>query len=393
MFGTKLGKTKPKYLLVKAGEIDNPVKGEQAQKMYRIRALRDIPVHGVKKGDWGGYVQEVNTLSHEGACWVGGEAQAIYNVRITGNALIDGYAIVDGEPGCVINVSDNVRVTGNAQVLARKKEISSEDIRELFCLNENFIAQDLAYICNLTLGSGNAVVAGHSQVRGAREISGTSLVTERAVVKRGAIIKGESLVAGDAIVEKNSLLSDKKLGVSTPIRTLPKSKVKTSDNVDLAKESHKKEITETVLDVFHEVMSSINSYQEDIVKIIKFPVMTDRTDPFTLNLAKAINKANRLVSSAGTKEFEDAVDKLEDAFLKAESNAIKLSTTTLNEAERKKTALAKDLIKVASNEGATENEKKVAFAQVFKTLEGVVTIPENAVDSFRMQLGLKEIEA
>lgn len=393
MFGMNRGKAKPKYSLVRVGEIDNPVKGEVAQKMFRIRALRDIPVHNVKKGDWGGYVQETNTLSHEGACWVGGEAQAIYNVRITGNALIDGYAIVDGEPGCVITVSDNVHIGGNAQVLARNKEVSSEDLRELFCLNENFVAKDLAYICNLTLGSGSAVVSGHAQMRGVREISGSSLVTDRAVIKRGSIIKGASVIAGDVIVEKNSILVNKTMGMlASPVKALPKVSPDTA-SVKMSKDAPSSEQPQSALDVFHEVMASIKSYQEDIVKIIKFPVMTDRTDAYTLKLAKAMNKAQRLVSQASSKDFEEAVDKLEDAFLKAESNAIKLSTTTLNEAERKKTLLAKDLIKVASNEAATENEKKVAFTQLFKTLEGVVTVPEDAMDAFRVQLGLKEIEA
>jgi hypothetical protein len=44
-------------------------------RMYRIKALRDIPAHNVKAGDLGGWVNRRNILSHEGDCWIGDEAK------------------------------------------------------------------------------------------------------------------------------------------------------------------------------------------------------------------------------------------------------------------------------------------------------------------------------
>ena len=40
--------------------------------LYRIRALRDLPWHGVTAGDLGGYVEGVDNLS--GDAWVSGDA-------------------------------------------------------------------------------------------------------------------------------------------------------------------------------------------------------------------------------------------------------------------------------------------------------------------------------
>lgn len=57
-------------------------------KLYRIRALVDIPKHDVKIGDLGGFVESEENLSH------------LDNARVTDNAW----------------VSKNVRVTGNARV-------------------------------------------------------------------------------------------------------------------------------------------------------------------------------------------------------------------------------------------------------------------------------------
>lgn len=382
--------------MVSAGEIQNPVKGEKAQKMYRIRAVRDIPEHGVKKGDWGGYVQEAESLSHDGGCWVADKAQVIYNVRITGDALIADHAIVDGEPGYMITVCDDVQILGNAQVLARTGRASSDDVRELSCFNENFVAKDLAYICNLTLGTGDAIVGGHADIRGAREISGSSVVLDRATVRRGAVIEGASTVGGDAVVDVNEIVSSLAIGISGEEGNQRLMKIRVPEKeveATPAKSLEAPAVVPTAFTIFNEIMASIASYQEDIVKIIKYPVMTDRTDSHTRAMAKAMNQANRLAAMPDSTEFQDAVETLEDAFLAAESNAIKIASTVLTEVELKKVERAKDMLDVASNEASTEHEKKVAFVQGFKHLEGVLTVPEKAVDAFRVKVGLKELES
>lgn len=78
--------------------------GCEIDNLRRIRALRDIPCHGVKAGDLGGYIKDEKNLSHEGDAWIGGEAYVYGDARIEGglvheNAIVSGYSISRGEIG------------------------------------------------------------------------------------------------------------------------------------------------------------------------------------------------------------------------------------------------------------------------------------------------------
>lgn len=384
------GKDNRKYKLIRVGKLSNPVQDIDPHTMFQLKALRDIPLYNVKKGDLGGFVYDASTLSHEGACWVGGQAQAIYNVRISGNALIDGNAAVDGEDECPIFIKDDVHITDHAQVVARKKKVKDMHTCVGFTVEHDVEIKDYAFVRNLVLAADNAVIEGKVRVLEAEEISGNSIISGRAEIKNGAMVVGDSIVGDYEVVDGKIIVRDRCLLENTVNKKHLGVAVE-SENTDKQKD---KEVPAgpTAITVFNDVMVSINSYQEDIVKIIKYPVMTDRTDAYTLKMAKALNHAKRLVSTPDSVEFKDAVAALEDAFLEAESNAIKLSATTLSEADRKKVALAKDLLRVASDEASAENEKKMAFQRGFKTLEGVLTVPEAAVDAFRIKVGLKEIE-
>ena len=74
--------------------------------VYRIRALRDF--WEVKAGELGGYVQSEDNLSHEGKCWVYGDAMVIEHARVSedahvsdslvfGHAQVSGWCIVMGD--------------------------------------------------------------------------------------------------------------------------------------------------------------------------------------------------------------------------------------------------------------------------------------------------------
>ena len=92
--------------------------------LQRIRALRDIPRHGIKAGDLGGYIQGEDNLSHEGDCWVAENALVINNARVDGNACIRGWAYIDGTAriggnvriGGTVIIGGNVRIDGNVHI-------------------------------------------------------------------------------------------------------------------------------------------------------------------------------------------------------------------------------------------------------------------------------------
>jgi UDP-3-O-[3-hydroxymyristoyl] glucosamine N-acyltransferase len=85
-------------------------------KLYRIKALRSFS--NVKQGDLGGYIEKEDNLSHDGDCWIYGNARVSDNASVYGDAHVSGNAMVSGNALIYDNarVFDNARVCGNAKV-------------------------------------------------------------------------------------------------------------------------------------------------------------------------------------------------------------------------------------------------------------------------------------
>lgn len=94
-------------------------------KLYRIRALKDIPEICIKAGDIGGWVGSEENLSRDGACWIFNDAKVydstvvrdsaiVYDsAEVLGSAVVSGSAEVFGSA----KVLDSARVCGSARVL------------------------------------------------------------------------------------------------------------------------------------------------------------------------------------------------------------------------------------------------------------------------------------
>ena len=72
--------------------------------LYRIRAVRDFG--SVKTGEFGGYIEKEENLSHFGNAWISGDAWVYGDARVSGNARVFGNAWVCG----------NAKVCGEAKV-------------------------------------------------------------------------------------------------------------------------------------------------------------------------------------------------------------------------------------------------------------------------------------
>ncbi|MFZ8064866.1 hypothetical protein [Escherichia coli] len=92
--------------------------------LCRIRALRDIPRHGVKAGDLGGWVEGEHNLSQDGDAWIAGDACVMGDARVYDNALVMDRASVysggrvygDAVVSGILEIQNNVDVCGNAHV-------------------------------------------------------------------------------------------------------------------------------------------------------------------------------------------------------------------------------------------------------------------------------------
>lgn len=116
-----------KFELVAPSELPGMYHRGHGHTHYRIRALVDIPRHGVKAGDIGGLLQDERCLSHEGDCWLGGDAVVNKNVRIRDNALVSEQArllfmtTVEGDAFVGGRTSSNMSavIGGQAQVTGK----------------------------------------------------------------------------------------------------------------------------------------------------------------------------------------------------------------------------------------------------------------------------------
>lgn len=408
-----------KYELIKAGLM--PVhRSQNVRKFYQLRALQDIPKYGVKAGDLGGFVTSKKTLSHEGSCWIGNAAQVVGSyVRVKDNAFVGGHAVVRSLISnslldqVTLFISENASVTGEATVIS-KLHLFTYSIRDCF-IKGNSIVTDKAYLYNVHVVSGNSTIAGSACFDKTKAIYDSSIsgrvnvgcnvnisnskLYDFATVKDNAIIDNSN-VYGHAVVKDGEIIykaltrdgingKQGELSISNDFEAL----VSQPQNGGLTLAgSIKEDMPSPSMKVYREVLDDIDSYRSDIVKLIQYPVMTDQTDEYTLDMMLALKVAKRMEDQPDSDEFKDAVGVLEKAFMKAESNARKISATMFSDESRKKVVKARDLFRMASSEASSEQEKKVAFVQGFKQLEGVLDVPDIAVDMFRIKIGLPELE-
>lgn len=404
--------TELKYKLIRAGKKELNSGTGSKQRFFQLQALRDIPEHNVKAGDLGGYVTQKNILDHKGSCWIGGEAQVTGYVYVTDNAYLGDNAYVGSNVSFQsISIQENAKIYGNATV--------RNNIRSSY---------------GKAIIKGNVKIHGRASVHGILEIFDNVEIYDNADIKAGVRVLGNSKIYGNAVLHQGCRVIDT---IVTGLAEISEGDRIRNGNPDTSgingsngKIQHVQELEEYVktqkiyiqeleeqrnfhaakvfeqestadssaqssehLDFFNEITANIDSYATDIVKIIKYPAMVDPSVSETLAMTVARKKATRLSKKPASEEFAMAVAELEEKFILAEAQACKLASTLLSDEDKKKTRKASDLLRIASNEASSEQEKKVAFAQGFKQLEGVIAVPEIAVDTFRVKIGLKELEA
>ncbi len=148
--------------------------------LYRIRAVRDFG--SVKTGEFGGYIEKEENLSHFGNAWIYGDAWVYGDARVSGNAWIYGDARVYGNAKVYgdARVSGNARVYGNARVSGNAWAYGEVQV------------------------AGNAWIYGDARVFGNAWVYGDARVSENAWVYGNAKVYGDARVSGNAWVYGNA---------------------------------------------------------------------------------------------------------------------------------------------------------------------------------------------
>lgn len=179
--------------------------------LHQIRALIDIPLHNVKKGDVGGYIQKQRNLSHDENAWIADEAKVYGDAQVYNDALVKGIAIV----------KDNALISGKSVIdetvnISGSSLITSSKISGLTNVEGNAEIFD-SEIGKSSVGKSSPFKKLACTISGSASIKdsaiwhdGRILVTDHASLTKGVLVFGSDVVIkGCAQVVGNCVIKDK----------------------------------------------------------------------------------------------------------------------------------------------------------------------------------------
>lgn len=171
------GKVK-KYEFVSGDYIEITDAHHRLHRLHRIRALIDFD--DVKVGDYGGYIETEDNLSHEGNCWVYSDA-----VRISKNAMVWGYA----------------HVYGNAKLY------NSAEVCDFAIICDNVKIYEDAKVHQKAKVSGNSYIHGIAEIGGFSDIVGDVLnIYGNTIIKSTVSISGSANISGETVILGNTTI-------------------------------------------------------------------------------------------------------------------------------------------------------------------------------------------
>lgn len=141
------------------------------------------------------------------------------------------------------------------------------------------------------------------------------------------------------------------------------------------------------------------TYEIDWAKLLDFPLMTDMRDPLTSEFHRARRRADLLrpddeipVDHAAQLEYRDAVHQYVSAFDIAEAEAIRRRRSDFSATDQDRLARAQNLLRLASDPGATTSERQTAYSRARGELAGLIALPAATVASLERGIA-GELEA
>lgn len=125
-------------------------------------------------------------------------------------------------------------------------------------------------------------------------------------------------------------------------------------------------------------------YELDVGKLIDFPVMTDVREPLTVAFLRAKREADGLrpaapadiTTAARLGEYRASVRSFELAFDVAEREARRIRDSNFSGPERERLAIARQLLRIASDAAATPAERQTAYKRARRELDGLIVLPD-----------------
>jgi hypothetical protein len=175
-------------------------------------------------------------------------------------------------------------------------------------------------------------------------------------------------------------------------RRLERYRIKQETKVALAEASgraqtnqlgYRREMTK-VIERHDDTDSRWLDYEIDIAKLLDFPLITDMRDPLTMAFHKARSRADWLRPDnvddiLGDRnaqlEYRDAVGEYVAAFDVAEAEAIRRRRSDFSAEAQQRLERAQHLLRLASDSGATPQERQSAYTRARRELDGLIVLP------------------
>jgi hypothetical protein len=126
-------------------------------------------------------------------------------------------------------------------------------------------------------------------------------------------------------------------------------------------------------------------YELDAAKLLDFPVMTDMREPVTerfhsaklrAELLRPLRAEDLVDDRDAARQYFDAVEHYVTAFEAAEREAMRRRRSDFSRDGQQRLARAQSLLRVASDPGATPQERDHAYALARTELDGLVVLPD-----------------
>ncbi|MEU9254513.1 hypothetical protein AB0D66_22015 [Streptomyces sp. NPDC048270] len=127
------------------------------------------------------------------------------------------------------------------------------------------------------------------------------------------------------------------------------------------------------------VREAYGEYASDVLEFLDRPALANVTDSRTVAFLHAMDAAADARRGVDLDAYRQAVSSLKTAWQAADEHARKSGTRHLPEAERAAIAKARALLELALDGRGGDYERQAAYAKARALLDGVVTIPRQAV--------------
>lgn len=138
--------------------------------LHRIVAIRNFS--NVEAGDFGGFVESEENLSHDGNCWIADDAKVYAHARISGNAWVGQNA----------TIFQHAKVYGAAEVCGSAKVYGFAEVKDCAKVSEQAEIYGHAHINN------------YARIKGFAKIGGETVVNNRVCLYGNTILEGDFMI-------------------------------------------------------------------------------------------------------------------------------------------------------------------------------------------------------